>query len=414
MSQITNEELKDIRNKIGSARAWQIRDALQAKGIMLDESTIRGRFIEMGEPLGSQGITTADALRIKPEEPKEQQQPKTPPREIKKPDKTFDIPPEMTRYIPDEALFTGYIERPIDNRLSIHYDSGKYPLTQGKQGTGKTFSHMFYAFKNKLPFFLISCYEDMKLKKYFGDKTIEQGTIKFREGILVQAVQHPSVILFDEINAISNANSYDFHALLQNRELMVKDANDGKGEIYRLHKHCRIGFAQNPKSAKYIGGNIKPSNFLGRCTYITYPEFTKKEITKFVKAKFPTLTEEEAKKFVEFYFACNEAIEKAEIPVDISIRQLNNVIDLYVHGLTLENAIEDGMTSILEAISQPKNKEAFYRLAQAVWKNMMDKSISENTGTLESFILSARRIKWDRLLRNTKVNQNQEGHTKYR
>ena len=271
----------------------------------------------------------------------------------------------------------------VDNRLSVHYDSGKYPLTQGKQGTGKTFSHMFYAFKNRLPFFLISCYEDMKLKKYFGDKTIQQGSIKFQEGVLVKAIQCPSVILFDEINAVSNANSYDFHALLQNRELFVKDADDGKGRIYKLHKHCRIGFAQNPKSAKYIGGNIKPSNFLGRCTYITYPEFTKKEIKKFIEAKFNTLTPEEVNRFVEFYFACTEAIDKSQIPVDISIRQLNNVIDLYVHGLTLQESIEDGMTSILEAISQPKNKEAFLRLAQAVWKEMMDKSISENVGVVK-------------------------------
>ena len=409
MSQITNDELKQVRNEIGGkVRAWQIRDALQSKGIMLDESTIRGRFIEMGEPLGSgDRITIEPVETITPIKP----QPKAPPREVIKPDKSFQVPAEMERYIPDEALFTGYIERPVDHRLSIHYDSGKYPLTQGKQGTGKTFSHMYYAFKNKLPFFLISCYEDMKLKKYFGDKTIEQGTIKFREGILVQAIQQPSVILFDEINAVSNANSYDFHALLQNRELMVKDADDGKGKIFKLHKHCRIGFAQNPKSAKYIGGNIKPSNFLGRCTYITYPEFTKKEVNRFIKAKFTKLTDEEAKKFVEFYFACTEAIEKAEIPVDISIRQLNNVIDLYVHGLTLENAIEDGMTSILEAISQPKNKEAFYRLAQAVWKDMMDKSISENVGTLGSFILNARRLKWVSPLQNTEAKASQDEYT---
>lgn len=410
VSKITNEELKAIRDRIGGkVRAWQIRDALQAQGIMLDESTIRGRFIEMGAPLGSSiDIKDVPLPHPQPTPEPEQKEPKKQAKRTIVINKNFTIRPDMEKYIPEDSLFKAYIERPIDKRLSIHYDSGKYPLTQGKQGTGKTFSHMYYAYKNKLPFFLISCYEDMKLKKYFGDKTIENGNVKFKEGILVQAIQHPSVILFDEINAISNANSFDFHALLQNRELLVNDADDNK--VYKLHKDCRIGFAQNPRSAKYIGGNIKPSNFLGRCTYITYPEFTKKEIVRFLENKFTSLTAIETKKFVDFYFACNEAIEKAEIPVDLSIRQLNNVVDLYVHGLKLEEAIEDGMTSVLDAISQPKNKEAFYRLAQAVWQNMMDKSINENA-TLESFMFRKERI-WPNLLRNTQVNLSQDVNTR--
>jgi hypothetical protein len=374
MSKITDEDLKKVRDELGGkVRAWQIKDKLQQQGIILDESTIRGRFIAMGEPLGS--------LPAKEETAEEQPQgPPPPPRNIAIPEKDFDVPDEMKGYIPDSSHFKGYIARPIDKRLAIHYDTGKYPLTQGKQGTGKTFSHMYYAYKNQLPFFLISCYEDMKLKKYFGDKTIENGTVRFKEGILVRATQCPSVILFDEINAISNANSFDFHALLQNRELFVRDANDGNGQIYKLHRHCRIGFAQNPKSAKYIGGNIKPSNFLGRCTYITYPEFKKSELETFIRNKYPILTKTEVTNFITFYFACMEAMEKSEIPVDISIRQLNNVIDLYVHGMSLEHAIEDGLTSILEAISQPKNKEAFFRIAQTVWAEMMKKGIDENTG----------------------------------
>jgi len=204
---------------------------------------------------------------------------------------------------------------------------------------------------------------------------------------LTQAIQHPSVILIDEVNYISNENSVEFHALLQNRELFVKDADNGNGKIYRLHDDCKIGFAQNPKSAKYIGGNIKPSNFLGRCTYLTFPEFSKTDIKKAIAAKFPNLVPDDINKFTEFYFACCETIEQAQIPVDISIRQLNNVIDLYNHGLPLKEAIEDGLTSIMEAASQPKNKEAFFKLAQACWKDLADKTINDNVGQFNNFLL---------------------------
>lgn len=364
-SRVSNEDLRKVRDAVvsihGSARAWQIKDELlKTLQVNLDESTIRGRFIEMGEPLsgavGEPKVVTQEPV-IKPA--------------IEITEKEFDVPDDLKVFIPHKEDFDNYIERPVDKRLEIHYRSGKYPLTQGKQGTGKTYSHAYFAHRNQLPFFLFSCYEDFKLAKLFGDKTIVNGSIVFKESLFTRAIQSPSVILFDEINAVSNANSFDFHALLQNRELFVKDADDGNGKVYQLHRDCFIGFAQNPKSAKYIGGNIKPSNFLGRCTYITYPEFDNQQISAALQKKFPVLKRDDLKKFVKFYFACVEAIERSNIPVDISIRQMNNVIDLWLHGMPLQDAIEDGMTSILEAISQPKAKEAFFRLAQAVWKELI-------------------------------------------
>jgi hypothetical protein len=376
----SDEEMKQIRDKLatldtvgGKVRAWQIKDILAKKGIDMDESTIRGRFIEMGQPLsgivgepkpiesGSTGLET----------PK-----------IDLPKREYQVPEELKNYIPKEEEFVNYIVRDIDKRLATHLDASrpghwKYPIAQGKQGTGKTYSYMYYAWLNSLPFFLYSMYDDFRLTKLFGDKTIINGSIVFQESTFVKAIQGASLILFDEINALSNANTFDFHAMLQNRELFIKDAENGLGKIYKLHNDCKIGFAQNPKSAKYIGGNIKASNFLGRCTYITFPEFTKKEIRLALKKKFPALAKDDLEKFVKFYFAAIETIEKAQVPADVSIRQLNNVIDLWHHGMPIQYAIEDGLTSIMEAISQPKAKETFFRLAQAVWKELLPQSAKE-------------------------------------
>ena len=401
MSQITNDQLKAIRDELckngNSVRAWQIKEELNKSGIQLDESTIRGRFIEMNEPLSGR-IVGAPPLKPPTYQQAPQQQPSIPVPTSKKIEivKTVKaIMESLKGYIPDPSQFLGYIERPIDKRLALHYDSSrpgnwKYPLTQGKQGTGKTMSHMFYAYQNQLPFFLFSCYEDFKLSKLFGDKTIINGSIDFVESVFVQAIQGPSVCLFDEVNYVSNENSVDFHAILQNRELFIKDANQGKGKTYKLHDDCKIGFAQNPKSAKYIGGNIKPSNFLGRCTYITYPEFSKKDIKTAITTRFPNLVKDDIDKFTEFYFACTETIEQANIPVDISIRQLNNVIDLYNHGMPLKDAIQDGLTSIMDAASQPKNKEAFRVIAEGVWKEMMNKNIDNKVGGFSNVLLSMR------------------------
>jgi len=388
----TNEILLEVRNEIqkqqkAKVRAWQIKEIIDKNyGYEMDESTIRGRFIEMGQPLSSP-IDTSDVGKasVKPDPIPEPTPKPTPPKIEPMAEPSFNVPEELKEYIPKDFKFIGYIERGIDKRLALHYNSGKHPITQGKQGTGKTFSHEYYAYKRQLPFFLYSCHEDFKLNKLFGDKTIEGGNVVFKESLFVKAIQGPSVVLFDEVNAINNKESFPFHALLQNRELFVKDADNGNGKVYRLHKDCKIGFAQNPKSAKYLGGNIKPSNFLGRCTFITYPEFTKADIKRAVSAKFPSLHADDVEKFVVFYFACIKAIEKGQIPVDISIRQLNSVIELYLAGLPLRESIEDGLSSIMDAASQSQNKEVFWRLAQGVWQELMDESACDKICKAKGF-----------------------------
>lgn len=394
-SKVSNQDLIKVRDELNTLYkgARVTANDIQRKldkdnGIKLDVSTIRGRFIAMGEALGGPNYGKATIKDIVDGKPtptpapapvSPAEMPSPPPKTVKRKlvVTTPTINPELQQYIPKAELFSNYIERNIDQRLAMHYDlqaSGhecKYPITQGKQGTGKTFGHMYYAFKKQLPFFLFSCFEDFKLAKLFGDKTIINGSIKFQESEFVKAIQSASVILFDEVNAVSQANTYDFHALLQNRRLFIKDAEDGKGKIFDLNPHCRIGFAQNPKSAKYIGGNIRASNFLGRCTFLTYPEFTLIEIQKSIKKKYPEMIEEDVVKFSKFYDACIQAVDQSQIPLDISIRQLNNVIELWLYGMPLEWAIEDGLANMVEAISQPKAKEAFKKLAEATWKELL-------------------------------------------
>jgi hypothetical protein len=387
---VSDDQLIQARDEVlkqySKAPSWMIADHIKSNmGVEIDASTIRGRLLKIAAAKATvvvgpspeelragliKSIQTPAVVAVEKGDTIEFKPAAT---------VSHDVDESLKDYIPQDSEFEAYIERPIDRRLAVHYDCGitsgiyKYPITQGKQGTGKTFGHAYYAWTRKLPFFLFSCYEDFKLPKMFGDKTIINGTVKYQESLFVKAIQSPSVILFDEINAISNSNSFDFHALLQNRELFIKDADDGKGKTYKLHPQCRIGFAQNPKSAKYIGGNIKPSNFLGRCTFITYPEFTKDELVVAMKKKFKALKDAAVKEFVTYYLASLKLIDNAKIPIDISIRQLANVIDLWSNGLSLNDAIEDGMASMTEAASQPQAKDSFKKLAEATFKELAPK-----------------------------------------
>jgi hypothetical protein len=56
------------------------------------------------------------------------------------------------------------------------------------------------------------------------------------------------------------------------------------------------------------------------------------------------------------------------------------VVDLWLNGMPIQYAIEDGLTSIMEAISQPKAKQTFFTLAQAVWKELLTQSENKKVG----------------------------------
>ena len=362
------EELR-LAFPTGIIRAWQVKDQLLKEcGEVMDESTIRGRFISMGKPLG--GVIPVSTPIVDPSPIQSVLKPIV----VEAPKVKIEYPDELKAFIPTEADVAGYLERDLDKRLETHYALDKHPITQGPQGTGKTFSHMFYAFKQQIPFMLISCYQDMVLHKFFGDKTLKDGSIIFREGVLVKMCQWPSVILFDEINAVDNAKSYDFHALLQNRELFVKDGDDGKGKIYKIHNDCRIGFAQNPRSAKYIGGSVKPSSFLGRCSYITFPNFSKDEISKILKKKYTALKDDKVMEFTDFFFEASAYLSQNSIAVDISIRQLESCVEFFLAGMKLEDALHDGMISVLDSISNPTAKDGLFSVARTIFKDLNQES----------------------------------------
>jgi hypothetical protein len=166
---IDDKGLQEIAQELAdqgiAVRSHHIREVLKDKlDLDMEDSTIRGRFIQMGRPL-SGFVKKIPVIAEKP---------------IVVNVKEEIIPSvgngDLNGFVPNGAEIKNYIERPIDERLAAHYRLNKYPLTQGKQGTGKTMSHMYYAYKQQLPFVLISCYQDLSLKNYFGSKSIRNGS----------------------------------------------------------------------------------------------------------------------------------------------------------------------------------------------------------------------------------------------
>ena len=142
-SKATDDDLKRIRNEVGQkhskVRAWMVKEEVKKQlNYDMDESTIRGRFIEMGIPLSSrvEGVKSATVKEVVLTTERQKLEDIAKYHQIQ----ATDI---LKPFIPRADELMGYIERPIDTKLSVHLNIGpkvkrfKYPLAQGKQGTGE-------------------------------------------------------------------------------------------------------------------------------------------------------------------------------------------------------------------------------------------------------------------------------------
>ena len=109
-------------------------------------------------------------------------------------------------------------------------------LLTGDAGTGKTSSARNYAAKNKLPFVVIECTQQI-------DNSITQGrfvpdedgsSVKWVYSQLATAIQQPSVILFNELTRMSPKSASLFLRLLAERELFIEPFN----EVIKVHPEC--------------------------------------------------------------------------------------------------------------------------------------------------------------------------------
>lgn len=118
------KEAWELGNK-GQANSRNIQDKLKEMyNEELDVSTIRGRFLKMGQPLGS-GVSNAGVTASRPKGVADILKNKNKPKTIPKQDKVIEpcsneqsqIPEELKGYIPKEDEFINYVERPVDKRL---------------------------------------------------------------------------------------------------------------------------------------------------------------------------------------------------------------------------------------------------------------------------------------------------------
>jgi hypothetical protein len=223
-----------------------------------------------------------------------------------------------------EAL-ASYIEREVDHVVKTFSKLRRNICLIGDSGTGKTTLVEQYAANNKLPFLRISCDETSSLKTLLGSKEIINGTTYFRGGILLELIQMPSVILFDEFNALHSSKLFFLHELLDNRRLFVQDADGGK--VIKIHPDCQIFLACNPSNKNYGGTNKMNAALGNRTTVIDVPNIKVAEMEKLFECGKHTDS------MKQFYSEASRAIYDKGLRVAFSLRNIQRATEAINAGM---------------------------------------------------------------------------------
>ena len=230
-------------------------------------------------------------------------------------------------YIPNEDEFKDYIHRDIDNKLDAILEANKMALLVGETGTGKTYACRYYAYKHNLPCLIISLDDNSKFNHLLGFREIRNNETTFEAGLMVDFLQNPSLILFDEINALPAKAAFRFHEMTENRSLFIPELR----KTVKIHPECRIAFACNQKNMRYIGTNNFNAAFLDRLIIIKFPHFTDKELSTKFKIEDDIL---------RFYIEAVKMINRNEMRTMYSIRTIKQYQSLRDIGFSKKEAFE--------------------------------------------------------------------------
>jgi MoxR-like ATPase len=218
-----------------------------------------------------------------------------------------------------------YIRREVDNIIDTFAKLKRNICLIGDAGTGKTTLVEQYAANHNLPFLRISCDETSSLKTLLGTKEIINGTTYFRSGVLLELIQMPSVILWDEFNALHSSKLFFLHELLDNRRLFVQDADGGK--VIKIHPKCQIFLACNPANKNYGGTNKMNAALGNRTTVIDVPTIQIKDMAELFECGKHTDS------MKQFYSEAQKVIYDKNLRVAFSLRNIQRATEAIKTGM---------------------------------------------------------------------------------
>lgn len=246
----------------------------------------------------------------------------------------------------------------VDDIIKRYAERNSPLFLIGEAGSGKTHACRQYSADKQLPFLRVACDDSAVLKEFIGKREIINGSTVFRMGLLIELVQQPSVILFDEFNALPAARLFFLHELLDNRTLYVKDA--GSGLVVNVHPECKIFLACNPNNGKYSGTNKVNVALADRGSYLSVPNFEPHEVANI----FDCGNENYTRSLKSFYEQAHRAITEQNLRVAFSLRAIQRISAALKSGDEVEDALEYGFYNGALLTSTKKERDSLREIAR--------------------------------------------------
>jgi len=252
-----------------------------------------------------------------------------------------------------------YIKRDgVDTMLERLTTRGHSVILIGDAGTGKTKSAEQLSARYKIPFLPIACDDGVILKEYTGKREIVNGSTCYRLGLLTQLLQVPSVILFDEWNALPPSKAFFLHELIENRRFFIKDADAGR--VVSVHKNCIILLACNPNGAKYSGTNKSNCALVDRCAVIDVPALSVNDVA----SAFDTGNADSTRALKTFYNDSQRIIRDQKLRVVLSLRGVKRIASALRDGDDVAQALAVNFYNCALLTASTRERDALAEVAR--------------------------------------------------
>lgn len=230
----------------------------------------------------------------------------------------------------------------------------------GEAGTGKTYAIQQYAARKKLPFLRVACDDSLILRELLGRREIRQGQTFFKFGLLLEFLQIPCVILFDEFNGMPSGKLLTMHEILDKmsdgHRVFVKEADT----VITINKDCHIFLACNPSNAKYTGTNKMNAAFADRPRIINFQPFTVSEVKEFFDCGNEAITNSLKQYFTE----ARKLIQTSGMRAVFSLRSIKRITSSIKQGDAIGKALEHNFYNMTLLTASETEREQLYNLAK--------------------------------------------------
>ena len=179
-------------------------------------------------------------------------------------------------------IITPFVERNLLNLVRATATKRFPVLIQGPTSSGKTSMIEFLAKRTGHRFVRINNHEHTDLQEYLGTYFSDNdGKLKFREGILIEALRKGYWIVLDELNLAPMDVLEALNRLLDdNRELLIPETQ----EIVRPHKEFMLFATQNPPGV-YGGRKVMSRAFRNRFLELHFDDIPESDLETILKER---------------------------------------------------------------------------------------------------------------------------------